>query len=170
MFREFGNCPSFFMISPASGCLRGTAGQGGVTEYFPVLTRRGGVPRGRRHSSFWRIEKEEFMSLIPGHFLIRMPTLRSQRLPGKILDLGGLPASGPLRGTAGQEGVTEYFPVLTRRGVSLRGAARILLEDREGGIHELNTWSYLNPDVKLFVHNGFLENIVSGELPASGPL
>jgi hypothetical protein len=42
--------------------------------------------------------------------------------------------------------------------VSLRDAALILLEDREGGIHELNTWSYLNPDVKLFVHNGFPEN------------
>ena len=43
------------------------------------------------------------------------------------------------------------------RGTPSGAAALMLSENREGGIHELNTRSFLNPDVKLHVHNGFPE-------------
>jgi hypothetical protein len=49
-----------------------------------------------------------------------------------IVDWGGEPGSGPLRGTAGQEGVTEYFPVLIRRGGVPSGAAVLILREKRG--------------------------------------
>jgi hypothetical protein len=57
---------------------------------------------------FYKCQEEIFLNFtnLAGIFLIENKYHRSLR---------GSPASGPLRGTAGQEGFSKLFPVIDRR-------------------------------------------------------
>jgi len=75
--------------------------------------------------------------------------------------LGGSPASGPLRGTAGQYGVLQiYLQIPIRRGGAPSGAAGFIANNLE-----LLTFHYAHQSSSIFMGNPFYlyDDILVGE-------
>jgi hypothetical protein len=89
------------------------------------------------------MKKEEFMSLTPGHFL--NPDAYSSFTTGSRKNIGFWRVTR-LRAPPGHGGAGRCYRIFSGsvppRGRPAEAEALILIENEEGGIHELNTRSF----------------------------